>query len=178
MERYGKDLRALGDTAKTYRVIARAANYEGRRAFVRVKRALRKQSSIPNAIVQRSVKFLPAATRAGGRVEVAIHGSGRELSLKMFGARQFKAGVRARVWGQLQMYPGGFMGPKPGAIAAKLKGHAFVREGKSRLPISKMFGPSIAKEIVKDESAQAFYASAPRIVDRVGKEIAAVLRGY
>lgn len=177
MKRYAKDLRSLGDTRKTYKVIARAANYEGRKAFTQVKRALRKQTSIPSAVVQRSVKFFPASTSVG-RMEVAIHGSGRELSLKLFRARQFKAGVRAHVWGKSKMYKGGFMGPRPGVIAPKLAGHAFVRAGKSRLPISKMFGPSIAKEIVKDESAQAFYASAPRIIERVGKEIAAVMRGY
>ncbi|WP_439542600.1 hypothetical protein [Hyphomicrobium sp.] len=46
------------------------------------------------------------------------------------------------------------------------------------MPIRKKFGPGIANELVKDESATAFYASQALIIARVGKEIAAVLRGY
>lgn len=177
--KYGEQLSALGSPAKTYKVIARAANYEGRKAFVAVKRGLRRQSSIPNAIVQRSVRFQKASVTLGkGSVEVAIIGRGNPLSLKLFGAKQFKKGVRARVWGRLQTFSGTFMGPRPGTIAAKLGGHAFHREGTSRLPIKMTYGPSVARELVKDEAKAAFYASTFKIVDRVGKEIEAVLRGY
>lgn len=182
-KRYGEQLAALGDDKRTRRVIARAANYEGRKAYTAVKRAVRDQSSIPNAIVQRSMGFQQASTgfkggAAGAATEVAIYGKGRELSLKVFGPRQQKEGVRAKVWGRMKMHKGAFMGPRPGSLALSLKGHAFAREGKSRKPIRKLFGPSIPKEMVKDKSKEAFYAAAPRIVDRVGKEIAAVLRGY
>ena len=33
----------------------------------------------------------------------------------------------------------------------------FVRKGKSRLPIHKLFGPNIPKEMVKDETEATFY---------------------
>mgnify|MGYP007011820782 CR=1 FL=1 len=175
--RYGEKLAALGSPARVNRVIARAANYEGRKALTRVRRALVRQTSIPRRIVVRSTRFLPAST-SGGAVQVAIHGTGRGLSLKEFGARQNRRGVRARVWGKSKQFAGGFMGPKPGAISLKLGGHAFRREGKKRTPIEKLLGPALAKELVKDESAQEFYAAQPMIIDRVAKEIAAVLRGY
>lgn len=38
---------------------------------------------------------------------------------------------------------GAFMGPKPGVIAMKLYGGVFMRTGKARLPIRKLFGPSV-----------------------------------
>lgn len=178
MARYGEDLRKLGDPSKVRRVIARAANYEGRKAHTRVKRALRKQTSIPAAVVQRSTRFFPSKTSGMSAVEAVILGTGKPLSLKVFGVRQNARGVRARIWGKSKQLDHGFMGPRPGAIAAKLQGHAYVRAGKARMPIQRMFGPGIANELVKDESAGAFRASQPMIIARVAKEIAAVMRGY
>lgn len=176
-ERWGQDLDKLANPAVAHKVMARAVNYEGRKAFTRVKRALVKQTSIPNPIVQRSMKFRPASTK-GGAIEAAIVGRGSELSLKLFGPKQFKPGTRAKVWGRAQMFEHAFMGPRPGAIAPKLGGHVFHREGSSRLPIGKLYGPSVPKEMVKDQTAQEFYASCGMIVDRVGKELAAVMRGF
>ena len=177
MERYGKALGELSG-AKAHRVMARALNYEGRRAFVAVKRVLRVQTSIPRPDIEQSTRFQQASTSVGGSLEIAIIGRGKELSLKRFGARQFKAGTRATVWGRRQMFVGAFMGPRPGTVAARLGGHVYHRTGKSRLPIEKLFGPSVPRELVKDQSKQTFYASTFRIVDRVGKEIAAVMRGF
>lgn len=177
MKRWGRDLSKLGSRSAVHRVIARAANYEGRKAYTRVKRVLRKQTSIPAKVVNANTRFIPATT-AGGAIQVMITGSGKGISLKEFGARQNARGVTARVWGKAKQFPGGFMGPRPGAIAAKLKGHAFHRTSKKRHPIKKMFGPGIAKELIKDQTKAEFYAAQPMIIARVGKEIAAVLRGY
>ena len=177
MKVYGRRLDRLGSRAAVHRVIARAANYEGRKAYTRVKRVLRQQTSIPAKVVNANTRFVPAST-TGGAVQVMITGSGKGISLKEFGAKQNARGVTARVWGKAKQFPGGFMGPKPGAIAAKLKGHAFHRTSKKRHPIKKMFGPGIAKELIKDQSKAEFYAAQPLIIARVGTEIAAVLRGY
>jgi hypothetical protein len=177
MARYGRQLRKLGDQGQTHRIMARAMNYEGKRGFVIVKRVLRKQTSIPRQVVERSMQFINASTK-GGALETKIVGKGRALSLKFFGPKQFAKGTKATVWGRRQMYPGLFMGPKPGVLAPALHGHVFHRVGKARLPVKKAFGPSIPKEMVKDETAKAFYASAFKIVDRVGKEIEAVMRGH
>ena len=64
------------------------------------------------------------------------------------------------------MFPGAFMGPRPGAIAPKLRGHVFIRTSNKRLPIKKLYGPSIPKEMIKDQSAATFQAEAPAILDR------------
>jgi hypothetical protein len=177
MARYGQSLARLSG-ADAHKVMARAMNYEGRKGFTAVKRALVKQTSIPRKIVEDSTRFKQAGVALGNTLEVRMVGTGRELPLKRFGARQFKTGVRAKVWGKLEMFPGQFMGPRPGVIALKLHGRTFVRVGKARLPIRQTFGPSVPKEMVKDQSAATFYAAVPAIVERVGKEIAAVLRGF
>lgn len=164
--------------AQTHKVMARAMNYEGRKAFTQVKRALHVQTSISRGDITKGTRFKQASVASGNALEVIIEGRGSEIPLKRFGARQFTYGVRAKVWGRMQQYPGQFMGPRPGVIASKLHGRTFVRSSKARLPIEQTFGPSIPKEIVKDQSAAAFYASTDAILNRVGKEIAAVLRGF
>jgi hypothetical protein len=177
MASYGKALARLSG-AEAHKVMARAINYEGKKAFTVVKRALAKQTSIPRDLINAGTRFKPAGVAAGNALEAAIIGTGRELPLSKFGARQFKAGVRAKVWGKLETFRGQFMGPRPGVIAAKLKGRTWVRRSKARLPIKQTYGPSIPKELVKDQTAATFQAAVPSIVDRVGKEIAAVLRGF
>ncbi len=174
--RYGEQLAGM-TTAKTHRVMGRALNYEGQRAFVAVKRVLRRQTSIPAGAMNSAMRTVRAST-TGGAIQFAIIGRGSELPLKIFKPRQFKAGTKATVWGKRQTYPGSFMGPRPGVLGGKLRGHVFVREGKARLPIKRMSGPSIPKEMVKGQSREAFEGAMPRVVDRVGREIAAVLRGF
>lgn len=174
--RYGDKLASMS-AGQASRVMGRALNYEGQRAFVAVKRAVRTQTSIPTAVVNTSMRTLRASTTSAV-LEFAIIGRGTELSLKAFKPRQFRAGVKATVWGKRQTFAGAFMGPQPGVLAPKLHGHVFVREGRGRMPIKRMSGPSVPKEMVKDQSLGAFNASMPRVIDRVGREIAAVLRGF
>lgn len=68
----------------------------------------------------------------------------KRLALKEFGARQTKAGVSYKISKSKgrSMVPSGFMGPRPGAVAVKLNGHAFTRKTKKRNPIRKLWGPS------------------------------------
>lgn len=173
---YRAQLAAL-TPAQTNRVLGRALNYEGQRTFVAVKRALRQQTSIPAGYVNRATRTAKAST-TGGAIQFAIIGRGSELSLRAFKPRQFKAGTKATVWGKRQTYEGSFMGPRPGVVAPKLRGHVFARTSAARLPLKRLSGPSVPKEMVKDLSKSTFESAPPRIVARVGREIAAVLRGF
>ncbi|MFO1150987.1 MAG: hypothetical protein U1E62_21640 [Alsobacter sp.] len=173
-KRWGTALLALSD-GQARKAMARAMTAEGRPTFAAVKKALRTQTSIPTGIIRAGTSFKGAGA---SDLTTIITGTGRPLSLKLFKPRQFSYGVRATVWGRAQKYPGMFMGPRPGVLAPKLGGHPFVRESKSRLPIDRGYGPSIPVEIVKDASRAAFEASPPRIVERIGREIAKVLAGY
>ena len=177
MQRYANQLASLGD-AGAQRALARALNYEGRKATTAVKRALRKQTSIPYALINRGIRTRQASPKVGGALEFAIVGTGRPFSLKVFKPKQFRAGVKATVWGRRQLFPGTFMGPRPGVIAPALGGHAYHRTSPSRLPIEKSWGPSIPVEMVIGETKAAFEKSAGAVLDRVSKEIAAVMRGF
>ena len=52
-----------------------------------------------------------------------------------------------------------------------LANNAFVREGKARLPIKKMFGPAIPKEMVRDATRDAFEAAQPQVLAEATRQI-------
>jgi hypothetical protein len=174
--RYGAQMAALGD-GKARVAMARALNHEGRRVFTAVKRTLKTQTSAPSRIVEGQLKYRQPSQGGTGALEARIEATGSELPLKEFKPRQFKTGARAKVWGRLQSFPATFMGPRPGVVAGRLGGHVFVREGKARLPIGMVFGPSLPKEIVKDASAEAFLSGFGGLADRVGHELGRMLPG-
>jgi hypothetical protein len=184
LKRYGNSLGSLGEE-KAQKVMARALNYEGKKAHVAVKRALRKQTSIPYGLLNRGVSTRQASTKVGNALQFVIVGKGRPFPMKVFKPTQFKKGVKVTVWGRRQMYDGAFMFAgrynsgklMPGGQVFKNTGK-FSKKSKRNNQIKMEYGPSVPKEIVKDEAAKAFYASTTRIADRVGKEIAAVLRGF
>jgi len=68
----------------------------------------------------------------------------KRLPLRDFKARHIKAGVsyRVRRGGKMGRVSGGFMGPRPGFMATKLKGHAYKRKGRARYPIAMLHGAS------------------------------------
>jgi hypothetical protein len=178
LARYGNQLGALGQ-GKARVAMARALNYGAGRAHVAVKRALVKQTSIPRGVVQGAVKLRKAAHKGSGALEAVIHATGSELPLSVFSPRQFSFGVRARVWGRSQRFPGMFGAPgdNPKVIAA-LGGQIFHRTGKSRLPIEKSYGPSIPKEMLLGETKEAFETvAAPATDDRLRHELARMLDG-
>lgn len=181
LARYGNQLKALGEGGAR-KAMARALNYEGKKMYSAVKSALHRQTSIRAGDVHRALKTRQArpgvSSKGATALEFVIEGTGRELSLRYFSPSQKKAGTSAKVWGRRQMFNRAFMGPKPGAIAMKLNGNVFHRLSAERLPIEKMWGPSISKEMVKDQAKAAFEEAAPRVVSRVEVEIATILRGF
>lgn len=163
LDRFANQLGAIGDKAPA--AIGRAINRTVDMVYTQTVRSLVKQTSAPRAVVVAAMRKKYAST-SGGALEGAVIATGRELSLKIFKPAQFKAGTKATVWGKRQLFPGAFMGPKPGAIGRKLRGHVFTRTSKDRFPIKKLYGPSIPKEMVKDASAAQFQSIAPPILAR------------
>ena len=166
-ERFGRQLLELGER-KARTVFMRALNYEGKIAYNRVKRATRDQGSFKAGSIAKGIKW-KGASRSNLNTEIT--GTGREENVSKFGGKQFRYGVRAKVWRKFQQYPHTF-------TVAAYGGMAYVREGKGRGPLKGVYGPSIAKEIVRDEAPQAYHDSLPRIVNRIEREIASVLRGF
>jgi hypothetical protein len=163
--RYEAMVQKVGEGAATL-AFSRALNHEGRKSFTAVKRALRGQTDIPPGIISAAMKFR-SSSRANLRT--IISGSGRELPLRLFRPAQFSYGVRAKVWGKHQAYRSAF-------IIAKYGGNVFHRTSKKRLPIQQMFGPSIPREMVKDQTLAAFEQSGNAIMDRAMHELARILR--
>ena len=56
-----------------------------------------------------------------------------------------------------------------------LSNNAFVREERARLPIRKMFGPAIPKEMPKDATRAAFEAAQPDVLTEATRQIARLL---
>lgn len=74
-----------------------------------------------------------------------VVGTGRQIGLVDFRARQTPAGVTVSVGGKRKLYKGAFLTTMPG-------GHrgVFRRRTKNRLPIREMWGPSIPGTMAQD----------------------------
>jgi hypothetical protein len=173
MARYGQQLRELG-ADKSRKIMARALNYEGRKSFTLVKRAIRDQSSVSYEAINKGTKFMGTSTGASAAMRTVIDADGEYLVLKYFKPRQIRMGVSATVWGKRQRYKGAFGAPggRPELSTP------FHRLSRKRYPIKPLFGANLAVEMVKDTPPAIHAGSVPRIADRIEKEIAAVLRGY
>jgi hypothetical protein len=94
---------------------------------------------------------------------------GEETNIALFGARQGKRGVSAAPWGRRRVFKSTFM-------IGRYGGNVFRRRGPQRLPLKGVYGPNIARELLKDETRAAFEAMLPGIADRVGHELRQALR--
>ncbi len=150
---------------------ARALNHEGAKATTVVKKQLRAQSSIKIAHINKAVSFHKAGRQT---LKTIIRGTGAPIPLRYFGARQFKYGVRAKVWGRSQRFAGAF-------IIGKLGGNVFkntrgwnAKAGRFN-QIEKMYGPSIPKEMLTREVKDAFMGSADNVSSRALHELNRIL---
>lgn len=144
---------------------SRALNHEGRKTFTAVKRAMRKQTSIPAPLIAAGMKFEGSNRQ---HLRTIITGNGRPLPLRLFSPKQFSYGVRAKVWGKAQQFKSSF-------IVAKFGGNVFHRTSAKRFPIKRMYGPGIPQEMVKDETLETFESSGNAVMDRAMHELARIL---
>jgi len=163
--RYEALVQQVGEGAAAL-AFSRALNHEGRKSFTAVKRTLHKQTNIPPFMITAAMAFRSSSKR---NLRTIITGSGRELPLRLFKPLQFSYGVRAKVWGKHQTYRSAF-------IVARYGGNVFHRTSRKRFPIEQMFGPSIPKEMVKDETLETFEQSGNAIMDRAMHELARILK--
>lgn len=155
---------------KKIAALRRALNHTGDRAFTIVKRTISKQIGASQAIIQRYGRLRSLKANAT-RLEYIIKADGGPIPLKHFGPYQGRGGVTAAPWNNRKLYRHAF-------IVASLGGQVFWREGRGRLPIKRIAGPNIPKELVKDATAEAFQMTvATRLVPRVEHEIRAITNG-
>ena len=96
-----------------------------------------------------------------------LKAGGDETNIAWFGGVQRRKGVWALPWNKRRIFRHAFIVPK--------FGRAFIRTSKKRLPIRSLYGPNLARELMKDSSAAAWQAGVANIVARVGHEISRLL---
>lgn len=80
------------------------------------------------------------ATRSALRYQ--LEARGEETNLNLFGAKQGKRGVSARPWAARRVFKSSFIVPAYG-------GRVFIRTSDERGPIRPLFGPNLAREMMR-----------------------------
>jgi hypothetical protein len=169
LSRYGNQLAAIGEgLANT--VIARSLNHEGDKGRTQVKRVLVRQTGINYNMVEKGMATHKAHA---GKLSYELLQRGSETNLGLFQARQGASGVSAAPWNVRRIFRGD--NPSRGSFFLPGTRLVFIRTGKHSYPIEPLFGPNLAREIVKDESAHAWRSTLPSLANRVGHELARVL---
>jgi hypothetical protein len=163
LARYGNALAALGEgQART--AFSRALNHEGDKGRTQVKRALVKQTGIKYGAVDKAMATVRATPAT---LTYTLKARGDETNIAWFGGVQRRKGVSAAPWHKRRIFKHSFIVPR--------FERSFIRTSKNRLPIRPLYGPNIARELVKDSSAAAWQSGVVNIVARVGHEIGRML---
>jgi hypothetical protein len=161
--RYGNALAMLGEgQART--ALSRALNHEGDKGRTQVKRALAKQTGIKYGAIEKAMATIRATSAT---LTYRLKARGDETNIAWFGGVRRRKGVSAAPWNKWRIFRHAFIVPR--------FGRAFIRTSKSRLPIRPLYGPNLARELVKDSSAAAWQSGVAKIVARVGHEIGRML---
>lgn len=160
LQRFENQLAHLSDR-QVLQVMARALNHEGDKGRTQISRALVSQTGIKYSQVTKGLRTIRASTNS---LEYQLVQRGEETNLNLFGARETKSGVSAAPWNVRRIYPGSFQVP---AFGNKV----FKRVGEKRFPIKPLYGPNLAREIVKGEAKAAFERIPRTLAERVGHEI-------
>lgn len=152
-----KAINAIGEIPKgpARRAIVRGLNKTAANVRTSASRAIRQRRSLSAKVVNDALAIRKASNAV---LTSSLVATGRPIPLKDYKARQTQKGVTVSV--------------SPGArkliehrgnrafIVDKIGGHVFAREGKGRLPIKKLFGPSLPSTFVQDEVKRAWTATA------------------
>lgn len=151
---------------------SRAMNHTGRRAMTRVRRSIRAQSSIKAGDVRSQTRFHSASM---SNLIIRLSAQGEYFPLIYFGARQFSYGVRAKVWGRMVQYRGLFIVNSIGQVFRNTRQFS-PRSGRNNA-IEKAWGPSVPREMLRDESMETWNDMQPDFAARVGHELERILAG-
>lgn len=139
IQRHAAKIRGLseGDARK---VFVPAINRGGDQVRTKVKRSLVKSTGIKYGKINQAVKTI-RATRSALRYQ--LEARGEETNLNLFGAKQGKRGVSARPWAARRVFKSSFIVPAYG-------GRVFIRTSDERYPLKPLFGPNLAREMMRD----------------------------
>lgn len=159
-KRYGQALRSLSDR-KAGIIFSRALNRGGDQGRTQVRRSLVSQTGIKYGLINKAVTEIRAHPN---RLEYSLVAVGDETNLSLFNARQRKKGVSAAPWKKRRIFKGTFIVPGYG-------GKVFRRTSKERGPIAPLFGPNIARELMKEPTVLEWHKVGPFVVARVEHEL-------
>lgn len=171
LEDVGRALRDVANESRT-RIIAMALNRTGDMAATQIKRVLVKETGLPAGRVGAALRKIRAG---GGRLVYIIEAKSGWFPITSgnFGARETRKGVSHRAWGKSQTADGAFLA---GSVA-------MTRVSKSRLPIKKLWGPNIAREMERGQSGPVAQATVravfiPRVLHEIDRSIKAAKARY
>lgn len=165
LSRYGNMLAAVSD-GDARRAFARALNHEGDKGRTQVKRALVQVTGIKYGMIERGMATRRATQTS---LEYKLEQRGNETNLNLFGARETASGVSAAPWNRRRIFKSSF-------IIEAYGGKVYLRVGSRRFPIRQLYGPNLAREIIKGAPAEAWEMGARSLQDRVSHELARMLK--
>lgn len=121
-----------------------ALNRVGVSARAEAVREVAKATSMRQRDVRERTAFRKASRQS---LVVELKAEPWSPNLIRYQARQTKQGVSAKAWGQRKVYRGAFIGNKCRTV--------FTREGKDRLPLKALHGPSVPKEFMREHTTKA-----------------------
>lgn len=177
-----RDVQALMSSLPSKIVIpatVRALNKTAANVRTSASTAIRKRISLSAAVVRDGI-VIRKATK--DKLQSSLVISGKPIDLKNFKAKQTKRGVTVAIKpGKRTLYRGTFIisesaGPQRKGSrqnrVTKLGGNVFKRQGKSRLSITKLVGPSLPTVFSTDEVSSQTLASAKEFLPkRLAEEI-------
>lgn len=145
---FDRDVSKLFERAglKSPYAVAKAIDEVGNKTKTQVTRVVAKQAGVKYGKAKGVIVSRQAMGSGNGEYQIIARDV--TLSLKEFAPKQTAKGVAAKPWAVRRVFPHTFFGPG---------GHVYVRQGADRLPIKKLWGPNIPKEMVKDQAEATFY---------------------
>lgn len=180
LARYGNQLGALG-AGQAARLMSMALNSEGNKGRTRVRQALMAQTGIRSHQIGKAMRTVKASA---GRLQYTLEARAGETNISMFGLkvqwrrvtaistreRMKLQWVSASPWNQGRQFPGAFSIKRFGK-------RVFKRTSDERFPLKPVYGPNLAREIVKAQSRTAFDTIAPRVGVEIGRLLGFVMSG-
>lgn len=147
------------------RVVVRTLNKVAGNVRTGASVAIRKRRALSAKVVREAMSIRKATP---AKLESSLVVTGRPIPLKEYSARPTKKGVTVNV------SPGGrklvtHAGNK-GFIVDKIGGNVFARQGKERLPIKKLFGPSLPSTFLQENVKAAWLLIATEAMKKRGAE--------
>ncbi|WP_276200587.1 hypothetical protein [Chelatococcus sp. XZ-Ab1] len=159
-ERFGQHLKFVAEK-DARRIFMRALNRGGDQARTQVRRSLVRQTGIVYGKIRQAVTEDRATPNNLAYSLIAV---GEETNLSLFGARQGKRGVSAAPWRMRRVFKGTFIVPTYG-------GRVFKRTTNERGPLEALFGPNIAREMMRSPTINEWDQVGPFVLNRVEHEL-------